>query len=375
MSKKPRRTKQGQRPAAAPSPIPPIFLPPPRTAPDHTASARELEDFARQYPEDREELLIEAADSWASAGDHDRALDIFDELLESDPEDPCMLECYRISALWRAELEPQARAASALLRPRLSPHDPAPWNFIAETFEVHDDLPAAMEWFTAGITHTLGPVPAPDSIAPDDHYIEQLFIGRHRVRRQLGEPHDDWDRLAHTLHETRLPLMRGRANPNLDELHSPARIDALASRDPEVWARELEHIDALAAARSACLRLTAVLFWPASEFPELLRRRLSFADLYGTDHATHLARVETALRRLSDEGITPLAAARASVRGYESHARDEHQNPESEGFPATYAAHLAEMGMATPWPPPRNAPCWCGSGRKYKKCCGNPATA
>jgi hypothetical protein len=23
-----------------------------------------------------------------------------------------------------------------------------------------------------------------------------------------------------------------------------------------------------------------------------------------------------------------------------------------------------------PWPPERNHPCWCGSGRKYKKCCG-----
>jgi uncharacterized protein YecA (UPF0149 family) len=22
------------------------------------------------------------------------------------------------------------------------------------------------------------------------------------------------------------------------------------------------------------------------------------------------------------------------------------------------------------WPPQRNAPCWCGSGAKYKKCCG-----
>jgi uncharacterized protein YecA (UPF0149 family) len=22
-----------------------------------------------------------------------------------------------------------------------------------------------------------------------------------------------------------------------------------------------------------------------------------------------------------------------------------------------------------PWPPARNAACWCGSGRKYKKCC------
>jgi hypothetical protein len=24
------------------------------------------------------------------------------------------------------------------------------------------------------------------------------------------------------------------------------------------------------------------------------------------------------------------------------------------------------------WPPERNAPCWCGSARKYKKCCGSP---
>lgn len=26
-----------------------------------------------------------------------------------------------------------------------------------------------------------------------------------------------------------------------------------------------------------------------------------------------------------------------------------------------------------PWPPARNEACWCGSGRKYKKCCGSPA--
>ncbi|WP_408997352.1 SEC-C metal-binding domain-containing protein [Streptomyces acidiscabies] len=25
------------------------------------------------------------------------------------------------------------------------------------------------------------------------------------------------------------------------------------------------------------------------------------------------------------------------------------------------------------WPPPRNGPCWCDSGRKYKKCCGAPS--
>jgi tetratricopeptide (TPR) repeat protein len=29
-------------------------------------------------------------------------------------------------------------------------------------------------------------------------------------------------------------------------------------------------------------------------------------------------------------------------------------------------------GRGSAGPPPRNAPCWCGSGVKYKKCCGRP---
>lgn len=36
---------------------------------------------------------------------------------------------------------------------------------------------------------------------------------------------------------------------------------------------------------------------------------------------------------------------------------------------AALAARLAEAGQGLPWPPGRNEPCWCGSGRKYKKCC------
>jgi uncharacterized protein YchJ len=33
---------------------------------------------------------------------------------------------------------------------------------------------------------------------------------------------------------------------------------------------------------------------------------------------------------------------------------------------------IIDEGGAISWPPPRNAPCWCGSGTKYKKCCGGP---
>ncbi len=36
---------------------------------------------------------------------------------------------------------------------------------------------------------------------------------------------------------------------------------------------------------------------------------------------------------------------------------------------AALAASLAAAGRGLSWPPTRNEPCWCGSGRKYKKCC------
>ncbi len=38
---------------------------------------------------------------------------------------------------------------------------------------------------------------------------------------------------------------------------------------------------------------------------------------------------------------------------------------------AQYAAHRGrDPSRVIAWPPGRNEPCWCGSGRKYKKCCG-----
>ncbi len=40
---------------------------------------------------------------------------------------------------------------------------------------------------------------------------------------------------------------------------------------------------------------------------------------------------------------------------------------------AQYAADVVrDPSRTVTWPPGRNEPCWCGSGRKYKKCCGAP---
>ncbi|MGH9120915.1 MAG: SEC-C metal-binding domain-containing protein [Acidimicrobiales bacterium] len=49
---------------------------------------------------------------------------------------------------------------------------------------------------------------------------------------------------------------------------------------------------------------------------------------------------------------------------------DEDEDAGSGEARSSYAADIARRGAALPWPPGRNAPCWCGSGRKYKTCCG-----
>ncbi len=43
---------------------------------------------------------------------------------------------------------------------------------------------------------------------------------------------------------------------------------------------------------------------------------------------------------------------------------------------AELAVRIHRQGRTVAWPPRRNDPCWCGSGRKYKRCCGpEPAAA
>ncbi len=45
-------------------------------------------------------------------------------------------------------------------------------------------------------------------------------------------------------------------------------------------------------------------------------------------------------------------------------------DPGSGRARADYAAALLQEGHGRPWPPQCNEACWCGSGRKYKLCCG-----
>lgn len=348
----------------------------------HARFAQESEQLAERHPEDRETLLREAAEAWLDAGERDRAVTLYERLLDPESggcQEPDIVDAWRINALWEAGREDDARAAAAEFRGR-HPRDAGAWSIVAQVFEAGDDLARAAEWYTAGVTHALGvgAVVTTDMVAAsrDPFGLEELVIGRHRVRRLLGESHDEWDALADVLHERRATPLAGRVRP-LDELHDPLRMKRLEEGGPDAVRAEFEALadefvedDQVSSGQvKAC-----VLFWPSDEFARLLQSWPSAADEYGDDHEGHRRQVERTLRELSDEGTPRLAVGRASVSGLTAYTEaGEIGSPDTPSARSAYAAELARTGQAVDWPPPRNGPCWCGSERKYKKYCGNPA--
>lgn len=69
----------------------------------------------------------------------------------------------------------------------------------------------------------------------------------------------------------------------------------------------------------------------------------------------------------------PPVIVHGALDDYEAYARRTDKDPAERQARRDYgewcAANRPERTLA--WPPPRNGPCWCGSERKYKKCCGS----
>lgn len=375
-SNKSRNARTNRR---TPAPRPSAPPPSPET---HAKFAQESEELAEQYPEDREQLLMEAADAWSDAGEYNRALALYERLLDPEGEgcaEPDLVDAFRIGTLWDAGREEEARAASTAFRKR-HPRDAGAWNFVAEAFEERDETTTAAECYTAGVTHALGtgtPVTV-DTVEADPHHydVEMLVIGRHRVRRLLGEPHDDWDDVADALHERRASPLLGRVS-TLDDMHDPIRLRRMREEGAELLEEEIRGLlDGLPAddrPTPGTLRSVCVLYWPPEEFARLLAHWPKSADAYGDDHTGHRRQVERTLRELSDEGAPSLAVGHATLSGLEAYAAGDGGSPDAPATRSAYGAELARKGEAAAWPPPRNGPCWCGSERKYKKCCGNPA--
>lgn len=155
----------------------------------------------------------------------------------------------------------------------------------------------------------------------DPLLLERLRAERDEVRQELGLPAEESGRFAGI--SSRFP----EAPSYVVAWFPREEIDAALARFPSL-AEDLRDPDAYCGILEARLReVGRVTGRVPSVAPLKVDALVEFAESRGLDPGTAEARSE-------------LAAALGS--------RDE----------------------VIPWPPGRNDPCWCGSGRKYKRCCG-----
>jgi tetratricopeptide (TPR) repeat protein len=307
---------------------------------DPEALAPLLEQRAHDLAPDapgRAAWLSHAGEYWEIAEEPERALSCYDEALAHGGPTWIDVRASLVGVLLGLGDEPRADALLDELRQDLAKgplHGPVQ-EYVGEKLEAHDRPEDALQWFSAGV---LSAERDGDEAAQSGN-----LDGRFRVRRSLGLPLDDYDELS-------LERRRGFA-PAVDS--RPGFEDDLTEPAPR---------------REPPLRLT-LLYWPAQEFDRLLTRWPEMAEEYGEEHAEHRGLVERHLRKLDDEGVRASVSA-GCVEEYVEFATDEDKDPAEDTTRANYAARLGAAGRIVAWPPGRNAPCWCGSGTKYKKCCG-----
>ncbi|MFF4898380.1 hypothetical protein [Streptomyces sp. NPDC001068] len=326
---------------------------------DHTAEAARLERTAGLYPEDAEALLLQAAAHLELSDDRPAATALYDRLLSTPDslENAPLVRALKASNLWEYDHEAEARAIIDGIRVT-APRDPAPWVIVAESLEAHDELEAAHDTFTEAATLLLANVTEPPRAT------HPVLFGRHRVRRMLGLPHDDWDTRADTLHSSSV---------SLDELHDPKRVWSLGSDNPAELAAEISRLRAeLGTYREALSRPfpVAVLHWPAEELRELLTAYPDLSTEYPS-HPEHLSTIESSLRELSASGTANLGIVTATVPSYEAFAASEGSSPSDMTLLPQYATTLAARGRAVAWPPQRASECWCGESEQYDVCHGS----
>ena len=198
---------------------------------------------------------------------------------------------------------------------------------MAEALEDAGRTEVAVEWLTEALTTAVAmgeavPVDNEEAMEQLTSVVYGLARVRHRLRHDLKLEHDEYDQLAEELE---------------------AQIEDMSHPGP-------------------------LLFWPAAEFDALLAGWPGQDEVWGASWDEHRTEIEQEQQAWSDSGLSQLSVLLGSVADLVAHAAAAGADPADEETQLDYADSLPETGEL-PWPPPRNGPCWCGSGAKYKKCC------
>lgn len=308
------------------------------------AAARAMLDDAAADGQDRW-LLIDGYADLARAldrsGEHDAAIDALQHAIErgycASPDSRSDIAEYHLRA-GRADV---AAGIWARLREEM-PDDVWLYNAAGHTYQETGRHDHAITWFTDGLTVAM-------RTGDPEGLVAQLCDMRASSLQALG-------RGADALQDAATAFAASWERPVRVATNADAVPGARTQTDPLPTAGD---------------ELPISLAWfPAGEYERALALWPSLAeDWVGVPHDEYSARMDGHARWLGAQGVRVKAMSPLPVDGLIRYCDARDIDPEESR--AAFAAEQSRTGRATSWPPGRNAPCWCGSQRKYKKCCGS----
>ena len=119
-----------------------------------------------------------------------------------------------------------------------------------------------------------------------------------------------------------------------------------------------------------------LLWWPCAEYGRVVRQVPELRDVLGAPWRGHTGRVESAMTAMAAEatrtssGATQLSLAAAQYERFAGYLEGTGADPRLAVVMTAFTEHAgAGYNDAARWPPGRRDPCWCGSKKRYRRCC------
>jgi tetratricopeptide (TPR) repeat protein len=295
-----------------------------------------FEAEAADFPEEAGEILLEAAAAWRRAGRAERATEILLGLVAAGGDDGCYARLELVEVYFDQGADTEAYDQLAHLARDSAAHD-GHCALAAELLVERGDLVAASEWYDRALAR----LRAEDleALRGPNGWMQMAWAtlrGRREVRKQLGLPTDATDEA--------IPVA---------PLQQPVDVDELNTHLAEGGTRPRE---------------VRMLVFQRDERAEARR---TWPDEYEATDEEYYPAAERRWRELADAGVPKITVVPAKAAGLAAFATRVGGSATDSTVKVRYT-EMINPSQTIVWPPPRNSPCWCGSGTKYKKCCGRP---
>jgi tetratricopeptide (TPR) repeat protein len=305
------------------------------------------------------ELLGELAETYERLGRPDDALATMQAAIDAgyggEPDPRCRLA----EILLRAGRAEDAHPIFAAVKAD-TPDDVWLYNNAGLEYGAAGDHERAVAWLAEGLELAI-------ATRDPERLVAQMSDLRRESLAALGRELDEL--------EARADAFLAQPRPSTPARRPQELPDVLAARDA-VTSSALAPTAALPPTTSRSGRVVLALSWfPREDFAAALEAWPQLADDWDTaDHTEYNRHLQRHLSKApTSRGSLWIAPIRIDhLRRWCSRTGED---PATGSARSSYAAELARTASdeLIPWPPARNAPCWCGSGRKYKQCCGHPS--